>query len=307
MSEGTMDMRHLQYALASAEHRSFRRAAEVLRVQQSTVSRGVRSLEHRVGAELFERTHAGIRPTQAGERFLKEARQGIDHLRRAMQLVEALQRGEHGELTISISVPIILFGHMLERFLSEYEGVAVEVIENTTDASCASVQQRIVDIAFVAKTRADGSPRSLHLHDERMIAVLPKSHGLAGARTVKLDELRSEQFILSAGGLGPDIEGHLVRRMSKTGLGPSIRLQRVSQGNLIDMVAQGFGVTVVVGPLPCVEAYGVALVPLAGRNVVSVHATWMESNPNPALKGFLNIVQKSVRSDSAAYRGPSSL
>lgn len=62
------------------------------------------TLEHRLGAKLFERDHAGIRPTPAGERFLEEATLGFDHLQRAMQRVGALQRGEHGELTVGVKV-----------------------------------------------------------------------------------------------------------------------------------------------------------------------------------------------------------
>ena len=110
MPDRILDLRLFRYALTSAEHGSFRRAAAALNVQQSTVSRGVRNLEHRVGAELFERGHAGIRPTPAGDRFLEEAIRGFDHLERAMQRVIAVQRGEHGDLTVGLSVPIVLLG-----------------------------------------------------------------------------------------------------------------------------------------------------------------------------------------------------
>ena len=89
------DVRLLQYAFASAEHGSFRRAAAALNVQQSTVSRSVRSLEDRVGAKLFERGHAGIRPTPAGNRFLEEVTLVLDNLMRATLRVGALERGEH--------------------------------------------------------------------------------------------------------------------------------------------------------------------------------------------------------------------
>ena len=84
MTEQSLDFRLFRYALASAEYGSFRRAALALNTQQSTVSRGVRDLEHLVGAELFERLHTGVRPTAAGDRFLEEATFGFDHLRRAM-------------------------------------------------------------------------------------------------------------------------------------------------------------------------------------------------------------------------------
>ncbi|TIO24057.1 MAG: LysR family transcriptional regulator [Mesorhizobium sp.] len=208
MPDIALDFRLFQYALAAAEHGSFRRAAAALNVEQSTVSRGVRSLEHRVGAELFERGHAGIRPTPAGERFLEEAILGFDHLRRAMQRIGASQRGVHGQLTVAISAPFIVVSDLFEQFRGAYEGIAIEVVEASSNASWALTQQRNVDVAFVAKIR-EGTPRTFHLRDERMVAVLPKSHPLAAARKLSLNDLRLENLILGEGSLGPDIEEHL--------------------------------------------------------------------------------------------------
>ncbi|RWD42767.1 LysR family transcriptional regulator [Mesorhizobium sp.] len=298
MPDISLDFRLFQYALAAAEHGSFRRAAAALNVEQSTVSRGVRSLEHRVGAELFERGHAGIRPTPAGERFLEEAILGFDHLRRAMQRIGASQRGVHGQLTVAMSVPLILVGELFERFRGEYSGIATEFVEGTSSASWALTQQRNVDVAFVANIR-EGAPRTLHLREERMIAVLSRSHPLAAARRLTLNDLRLEQFILGAGGLGPDIEEHIVARMAKLGVKPKVQRHRVDQRTLIDMVAMGFGVTVTVGPSPRTAPAGVAVVPLAGRNVLSIYAAWMECNPNPALKGLLDIMRRSARPNGA--------
>lgn len=293
MPNRVLDLRLFRYALASAEHGSFRRAATALNVQQSTVSRGVRSLEYSVGVELFERDHSGIRPTPAGDRFLEQATLGFDHLQRAMERVEALQRGEHGELTVGLCMPLALLCDLFERFHEDHFGVSVQLVESTTSASCALVQQRSVDVAFVAEPQGSGTLQSLHIRDERMIAVLPRSHPLAGAHRLSLEELGHERFILSASGLGPDIQDHLARRMAKRGMEPSVQLHRVGQCNLINMVALGFGVTIVVGPLPRATAGGIVPVPLAGRNVVPLYAVWMESNPNPALKRLLNILSGS--------------
>ena len=211
-----------------------------------------------------------------------------------MQRIGAAQRGEHGELTVGISVPFILLGEMFERFRGEYEGVSVEIVEGTSSANWALIQQRKVDVAFVAKTGGHGAPRSLRLRDERMIAILPRSHPLATARKVALDELHKERFILGAGGIGPDIEEQLLTSMARRGLEPRVQLHRVGQCNLINMVAMGFGVTIAVGTPPRAVADQVALVPLAGRNTLPLHAVWMESNPNPALTGLLDIVQRAA-------------
>lgn len=293
MIDVVFDPRLFRYAFASAECGSFRRAAAALNIQQSTVSRGVKKLEHHVGVALFERGHAGVRPTTAGHRFLEEATLGFAHLSRALRHAEALKRNEHGQLTISASVPFSVLGEMLGRLREAHAGISLEFIESTTSGGWQLVRQRTVDIAVVSKPRVDEGFRSLHLRDERMNIVLPKSHPLAGARKLTLEELQLERFILCAGGLGPDIEEHLVRRMAKWGVEPRVQLHRVGQCNMINMVAMGFGVTIVVGPVSGAATDGVVLVPLTGRNVVSLCAVWMESNPNPALKGLLNIARGS--------------
>lgn len=302
MPDRVLDLRLFRYALASAEHGSFRRAAASLNVEQSTVSRGVRNLEHRVGADLFERGHAGIRPTPAGDRFLEEATLGFDHFRRALQRAKALQRGEHGELTVGVTVPFCVIGDLFERFRADHGGVSVEIVESTSSASWALVQQRSVDVAFVARTRGNGVPRSLYLRDERMMALLPKAHPLAGARRLSFEELRRERFILAAGGVGPDLQEHIAKRIAKCGAEPKMQLHRVGQCNLINMVALGFGVTIVIGTPPRAAADGVVIVPLAGRNVLSLHAVWMESNPNPALKALLDLMRASVEPGNATHQ-----
>jgi DNA-binding transcriptional LysR family regulator len=296
MPHRIVDLRVFRYALMAAEHGSFRRAATAMNVQQSTVSRGVRNLEDRLGANLFERDHAGIRPTLLGDRFLAQAALGFDHLSRALQHAEALQRGDHGQLTVGISVPFAVLGDIFGRFRKDHSAVSVEIVEGTTRWGWSSVEQRAVDVAFVTKTSRDGSLRSLHLRDERMLIVMPKSHPLASERRLGLEDLRRERFILEASGMGPDIGDYLTRQAEKWDAEPRVQLHRVGQCNLINMVASGFGVTIGVGPRPRAASDDVVVIPLAGRNFISLHAVWMESNPNPALKDLLAVLQRSVLS-----------
>jgi len=294
-----LDLRLFRYALASAEYGSFRRAAAALNVQQPSVSRGVRNLEDRVNAKLFERDHAGIRLTPAGNRFLEEATLGFDHLTRAMQRAEAMQRGEQGKLTIGLSVPFSGFSEFLKQFRARYDGVSVEVIEIASAAGSSLVQQRSVDVAFVGRLSSNARAQSICLRDERMMAVLPKSHPLASARKVSFEDLLQERFIFGASGMGPDLQEHLAKRLATWCIEPRVQLHRVGYCNLINMVALGFGVTLIIGAPPRAVADGVAVVPLAGRNVLSLHAMWMESNPNPALKALLDIVRASCSTGTA--------
>ena len=64
-----MELRHLRYFVAAAEHGSFRKAASALGIRESAVSRRIRDLEDHLGASLFQRHNGGVILTLAGQRF----------------------------------------------------------------------------------------------------------------------------------------------------------------------------------------------------------------------------------------------
>jgi DNA-binding transcriptional LysR family regulator len=79
-----IELRHMRYAIAAADYRSLRRAAEALHLKQSTLSRCIRELEDELSVLLFERSRAGVRTTEAGMTFITSARrvvQEIDSIR----------------------------------------------------------------------------------------------------------------------------------------------------------------------------------------------------------------------------------
>lgn len=293
MLDLSQDFRLVRYAITAADHGSFRRAAAVLNIQQSAVSRGVQTLEHRLGATLFERSHAGVHPTPAGQQFLKEAALGFDHLDRAVLAIGAVGRGKHGHITVAASVPFLVVGDLFERFRIEERGASVEITEGTCHESAALVQQRRADIAFLTKAPVDPSVRSLPLGHQSVSVVVPKSHSLAGAtRSLEPDELRSENFIFRAGGIGPDLAAYLKHGMFPSGGEPKTQSYRIDQCDLINMVARGFGVTAVMGTLPLSMGEDVVAVPLSGRSTIPVFAIWWAGNTNPVLKVLLRIARR---------------
>jgi len=69
-----VDVISIKHALLVADCLSFRRAAGVLGVEPSAVSRRVKALEDGLGVSLFERLRTGVRVTVAGARFFEEIR-----------------------------------------------------------------------------------------------------------------------------------------------------------------------------------------------------------------------------------------
>src|SRR5258708_40199685 len=77
-----MELRHLRYFVAVAEEGSLTLAELRLHTSQPSLSRQIRDLEYKVGAELLSRSVRGVELTAAGKAFL-------DHARLALAQVDA--------------------------------------------------------------------------------------------------------------------------------------------------------------------------------------------------------------------------
>jgi DNA-binding transcriptional LysR family regulator len=125
--QGALD--GVEVFLSVAQHRSFRRAAAQLGVTPSAVSQTVRLLEARIGAALFIRTTRSVGLTEAGERFLSQAKPAFEELVAASEAARGLGQRPSGLLRLSVpraAVPILL-EPLIASFCQAYPEVEVEI------------------------------------------------------------------------------------------------------------------------------------------------------------------------------------
>jgi len=79
---------------AAGRHQSFSRAANELGVSHSAVSRHVRGLEDRLGAQLFRDLPRGVALTQAGARYLAALSPAFDHIAEASEVFAQRPTGQ---------------------------------------------------------------------------------------------------------------------------------------------------------------------------------------------------------------------
>src|SRR5499433_4056462 len=141
-------------ALLVGEYLSFRRVATVLGVRQSAVSRRVRELEDELGVSLFERHHAGVRVTNAGARFLQEARTALVQLDRSVKTATAAGSGTVGRLSVGIlsSIATGYLRELIRVYCSHHPDVDVQILEGPSADNVAAVRKRQLDVAFIVDT-----------------------------------------------------------------------------------------------------------------------------------------------------------
>src|SRR5689334_22034618 len=145
-----MELRHVRYLLAVAEHGNFTRAAEALHISQPTLSQQIRQLERALGVQLLDRSGRAVRLTDAGEAFAGHARlalRDLDAGERAVHDVRDLTRG-HLRVAMTPSLTAYLIGPLVHRFRTAYPGITLTVAETTQDRIEADLLADRLDVGL---------------------------------------------------------------------------------------------------------------------------------------------------------------
>ncbi len=113
-----MNEKHFLYVRTLSEERSFSRAAEVLNISQPSLSQSIRKIEQNAGTELFDRSGADVRLTDAGRLYLESAQQILDIERRMKSAFADFADGTAGTIVIG-TTPYRSSG-MLPSIVSEF-------------------------------------------------------------------------------------------------------------------------------------------------------------------------------------------
>lgn len=136
---------------AVAQCGSFCGAAEELHITQPAVSRSIKLLENKLGAQLFIRTSRGILLTEAGEILNKYVEQALSAIKGAENHIKELRALEYGKLNIGASDT--LSQHFLLPYLKEfhqkYPRVHLKVTNRTSQDTVELLKQGKVDIGFI--------------------------------------------------------------------------------------------------------------------------------------------------------------
>jgi len=236
-------LRQLQYVVAVADTRNFRKAAELCRVAQPSLSAQLAQLEDNLGVRLFERGRSGVLLTQAGEEVVTRAR---NLLMASDDFVEAARRVADplaGRLRIGV-IPTIspyLLPDVAPALGRALPKATVLWTEDKTDTLVAQLGTGELDGAILALEARLGELEHEVLGSDPFVLATPSRDPLASRQgAVVLEDLRDAQVLLLD-------DGHCLRDQAlavctKVDAHES-DFRATSLSTLVQMVAAGGGVT----------------------------------------------------------------
>src|SRR5579864_975951 len=201
-----MEVHQIRYFCAVADSGNFTRAAEATRVSQPSLSQQIHKLEDELGARLFDRLPRSAHLTQFGKAFLPKAQAILRQIGEARLEIREMAGAESGEVVLG-TIPTIapyLLPSLLSSFSRQHPSVSVSVVEEITPKLLERLHQGTLDLALLALPIEGDELISTELMQESLFAVLPERHPLASRRSIVLDDMRDEPFLLLK-------EGHCFR------------------------------------------------------------------------------------------------
>lgn len=187
-----------------AEVKNFWEASERLYINQSTLSKHIKFMETELGVPLFTRTTRRVELTSYGEALLPYA-QSITRIEfEYSTLLLQMKNIEKGAVTLG-SIPSMAqynITKILNSFQEKYPESTVKIIEDDANVLMDLLYDNRCELIFTRESKLNFEKNFLndtrvvripYIRDH-MVALLPKSHPLAGEKEVSLRSLQNENF-----------------------------------------------------------------------------------------------------------------
>jgi DNA-binding transcriptional LysR family regulator len=291
-----MELRHLRYFCAVAEHGSFTTAARQLNVSQSGVSGQVRDLENEIGVSLLRRNQREVTLTAEGSIFFQEAREILIRADRAVELAVRSSSGVSGTLTVGLCGPATaaFLPKLIRKFRKQFPGVRVALRELTPSEQIEALLNGHIDIAFTRGISAES--KALISHElfirEPLVVALPKGHPLTSEQTVALSRLAKERLILWCREGAPEVFDSIVAMCKRAKFSPRIGDTPRSWQSILTMVEADEGVAIVPSAVQYLRADDVVFRPLTDKRCkVDAIIAWRRNESSPVRDSFLELLR----------------
>lgn len=194
----------LGYFDAVARQGSIRKAAAVLNVNSTTVTRKLRDVERDLGVKLVNRTPDGVVLTAAGSVVVEHCRKTLYDYEQLRAVVDDIHsaRSAHIRLMVIDSAALGLVPGVLNGFSADYPNVTYSVTTGQPDEIVEAAAEGTIDIGLSFSDESHPSVRSIFEKAAPIGALMRSDHPLAGRTEITIADLENYLLVRSIDGRG---------------------------------------------------------------------------------------------------------
>lgn len=191
-----MELYQIRQFVAVAETGSFTKGASRAGVSQPAISAAVAKLEEEMGQKLLDRRQGSVVPTAAGSRLLDAAKDIL----LACNTIKSTLRAASAPQTLRVGVlrtlPTVHVVGVLQAFGQAHPDIQIELFEGPREELEKRIEQKKLDVGLTSLKDSAASKTSVALFTEPYVLAVNQNHRFAKLRSITLDDLQNEPFIL---------------------------------------------------------------------------------------------------------------
>ncbi len=227
--------------IKTVELGSLTKAAEALGYTQSGISHILNALESECKMKLLSRDRSGIRMTSQGQELLPYFSRLCTNYRELAEKIDELNGLESGLVKVGTftSVSTHWLPSILQSFRAVYPNITFELVHGDYPEIENWIIKGQVDCGFTRLPLSSGF-ETVFIKTDRILAVLPEGHPLAGLERVPVESLLKYPCIMyekdTAGGIKEMLNTYTVK--------PNTQFVAQDDYAMIAMVEHGLGISV---------------------------------------------------------------
>lgn len=200
-----LNIHELQVFLTAAETENFSEAGRRLNISQPAVSMQIRSLETRLGMDLFRRSGRHIALTEAGHALVSMARELVDRAIQIEETIASMQGDVVGLLKLGCSTTAgkYVLAKLLSGLREEHPQVEVVCNVSSRDKALRMLRDGDVHIALTSLREPYKDIEYRPFLTDHIVLIVPADHPWAQQNVpIQPDDLIEQNFILREEGSG---------------------------------------------------------------------------------------------------------
>ena len=195
-----MELRTLTYFVTVAEELNITKAAQILHISQPPLSAQIKNLEDELDTPLFIRGKRHLTLTDAGQLLYQRAKDILNLSEKASAEITALNRGMSGTVSIGLVEGMApdIAAEWFAGFLTEHPGVRFRILDGNSDDLIEKMRGGLIGLAVITSPYDQQLLNSFHVGQEKMVALMNRSHPLAscGKAVLDVEDLKNEPLIV---------------------------------------------------------------------------------------------------------------